>query len=159
MKFFLALLLITSLTGCAGLLIAPEDSRLTKAGKVAARIPVALVSVGLSEFLYRCEQETDRPSWFFERRVPAGLGLSGEYWGDNAEYDWAYLTPQARIFECWTQAQAYGSGQRLRWNGPVLQAKEGYDPSGHAFRPWDWGMDDTTHHLWGHEHHHGHDPC
>ncbi len=127
MKFFLALLLATSLTGCAGVLMEPEDSRLTKAGKVAARIPVALVSLGLSELMYLCAQETDTPSWF------------ADDWGDEAEHDWAYLTPQARIAECWKEAAQPSAG--------------GSSYSGYAFQQW---RTDTTHHQQGHEHHHGH---
>ncbi len=86
---------------------------------------MALVSLGLSEFIYRCGQETDTPSWF------------AEDWGDEAESEWAQLTPQGRIDKCLNK---FNSG----WEG-----------SGYAFQQSDW-MKDTTHHAKGHDHHHGH---
>ncbi len=130
MRSFLALHLVISLTGCAGVLIEPEDSRLTKAGKVAARIPVALVTLGVSEFAYLCAKETDPPSAFAADR------------GEDAKSEWAHLTPQGRIDECLDA---------------LAGAESGY--SGYGFQQSDWMSDwmkDTAHHNKGHEHHHGH---
>ncbi len=85
MQFFLALLLVAPLTGCAGLLVHSEDSRLTKAGKVAARIPLAISTLGISEALHFCAGGTE----------PRLLGTT-----EDAKANWEYLTPQERIGEC-----------------------------------------------------------
>ncbi len=56
MRHFLSLLLVAplTLTGCAALLIQPDDSTATTAAKVAGRVPLALATVGISEIAYSC---------------------------------------------------------------------------------------------------------
>ena len=54
-----ALLLVIPLTSCQSLLVEPEDSTARKAAKIAARIPMAVATVGLSEFQYSCARSED----------------------------------------------------------------------------------------------------
>ncbi len=55
----MALLLIIPLTSCQTLLIEPEDSTARKAAKIAARLPMAVATVGISEFQYHCARGED----------------------------------------------------------------------------------------------------
>ena len=61
MRPFLTLLVLVPLTGCAALLIEPEDSTARKVAKVTARIPLALVSGGSSEIVYHCARQLAAP--------------------------------------------------------------------------------------------------
>ena len=62
MRKLTALGLVLALTGCVGLALSPEDSGRMKAAKIATRIPLGLVTLGLSELdislaLERLEEE------------------------------------------------------------------------------------------------------
>jgi hypothetical protein len=65
MRLLLSLFLFASLalTGCAELLIQPDDSRATTAAKVAARVPLAVATIGVSEMAYACA----RGGWWWGR--------------------------------------------------------------------------------------------
>ncbi len=91
-RSFLTLLLLVPLTGCAALLIQPEDSTAIKAAKVAARVPLALGSVGNSEIGYHCARQPDAPP------VLTAVGA------------WVGLTPEERLDTCWEQVQANWAG-------------------------------------------------
>ncbi len=82
MRPLLTLLLVIPLTGCAGVVIYPEDSTTTKVAKVAARVPTAPISLGPSEQMYFCARDLDHPA------------LSGD---SDAHMGWARLTPQERL--------------------------------------------------------------
>ena len=102
MRSFLALLLVISLTGCAGVLIEPEDSRLTKAGKVAARVPFAVLTVGISETAFSCVRDT-KPPLRWEGEVALGgtwLGPATKWAHLTPVAKWAHLTPDVRLGEC-----------------------------------------------------------
>ena len=45
----MALLLVIALTSCQTLLIEPEDSTARKAVKIAARVPMAVATLGMTE--------------------------------------------------------------------------------------------------------------
>ena len=89
MRSLLTLLLVVPLTGCAGLLIQPDDSTARKATKISARVPLALVSLGDSERIYHCARRADPPRAYAlgERR--------------NAAAIWAGLTSAELLDECW----------------------------------------------------------
>ena len=100
-----------------------------KAAKVAARVPLALVSVGTSEIVYLCVREPHAP--------PA---LS-------AVEEWAGLTPEGRLDTCWEQLQAAWAASNSAYpnSGWMNQQPQ----------PWDQSKD-ASHHRKGHKHHHGH---
>ena len=58
-NLIMALLLVISLTSCQTLLIEPEDSAARKAAKVAARVPIAIATLGMTEFQYLCARSGD----------------------------------------------------------------------------------------------------
>ena len=81
MRSLLTLLLAASFTGCAAFLIDPDGSTATKVTKISARVPMALVTIGISEWFYSCAR---------------GPLFSGE-------------TPQVRMTLChqrWDEAQS-----------------------------------------------------
>ncbi len=55
----MALLLVIPLTSCQALLIEPEDSTARKAAKIAARVPMAVATVGITELQYLCARSED----------------------------------------------------------------------------------------------------
>ncbi len=55
----MALLLVIPLTSCQTLLIEPEDSTARKAAKIAARVPMAVATVGITEPQYLCARSED----------------------------------------------------------------------------------------------------
>ena len=55
----IVLLLVISLTSCQTLLIEPEDSTAQKAGKIAARVPMAVATLGFTEIQYLCARSGD----------------------------------------------------------------------------------------------------
>ena len=59
------LLLAVLLSGCAALYIRPDDSASATAGKIAARVALAPLTVGASEHVYACvrEREPDAEVW------------------------------------------------------------------------------------------------
>ena len=54
MKKVVAAMLAMLGIGCRGLMIQPGDSSALAASKVVARVPLAVVSVGMSEIQYAC---------------------------------------------------------------------------------------------------------
>ena len=115
MRSFLALLLVAPLMGCVApsaslllvedsrdLLIHSEDSRLAKAGKVAARIPFAILTVGISETAYSCVRDTEPPLQWDGKYAVGGtwLGPAAKWTRLTPAARWAHLTPEARISEC-----------------------------------------------------------
>ncbi len=55
----MALLLVTPLTSCQTLLIEPEDSTARKAAKIAARVPMAVATLGITELQFLCVRSGD----------------------------------------------------------------------------------------------------
>ncbi len=77
-----ASLLVIPLTSCATLLIEPEDSTAQQTLKIAARVPMAVASVGFTELQYLCarsESVTGTP----EERLAACLEPC-----TDCDYDW-----------------------------------------------------------------------
>lgn len=76
------LALAFTFTGCQAFLIDPQDSSTLRVAKFSARVPLALVSFGISEGFYYCARSTRStlPSW------------------SNAQ--WELLTPQERALQC-----------------------------------------------------------
>ena len=135
MRSFLALLLVIPLTGCAALLIEPEDSTATKAGKFTARVPLALVSVGFSEVAYHCARNTD---------TPTALGVEVE---EDARPGQGRGTPQERVDKCLAEMSASATSGSSAWSSNSWN-----DPW-----PTVWN-DPFTHghqHKSGRHHHHG----
>ena len=133
MRSFLALLLVIPLTGCAALLIQPEDSTAIKAGKFTARVPLALVSVGLSEIAYHCAGEIDPPTGLgveVEEDALPGQGRGTPQ--ERARDEWARLTPQGRVDKCWAEmtppatdsSSAWSSNWPTLWNDPWMHGHQ-----------------------------------
>ncbi len=55
----MASLLVISLTSCQTLLIEPEDSTARKAAKIAARVPMAVATLGITELQFLCARSGD----------------------------------------------------------------------------------------------------
>ena len=55
----MTLLLVISLTSCKTLLIEPEDSTARKAAKIAARVPMAVATLGITELQFLCVRSGD----------------------------------------------------------------------------------------------------
>jgi len=55
----MALLLVIPLTSCQTLLIEPEDSTARKAAKIAARVPMAVATLGITELQFLCARSGD----------------------------------------------------------------------------------------------------
>ena len=116
-RSFLTLLLVISLTGCAALLIQPEDSTAIKAGKFTARVPLALVSLGRSEIVYYCAQEIDPPTALgVEVEEDALPGQGRGTWQERARDEWARLTPQERINKCLAEMTPPATGSSFAWS-------------------------------------------
>jgi hypothetical protein len=60
--------LLLLLAGCASLQIQDDDYFITKTGKVLARIPLALVTIGLSEVTYACDRSADPAGCYGQAR-------------------------------------------------------------------------------------------
>ena len=75
MRLLLSLFLFASLalTGCAVLLIQPDDSRATTAAKVAARVPMAVATIGVSEIADACARGDWPETEGITRGSPAAL--------------------------------------------------------------------------------------
>jgi len=58
-NLILTLLLVISFTSCQTLLIEPEDSAARTTAKIAARVPMAIVTLGFTEFQYLCARSGD----------------------------------------------------------------------------------------------------
>ncbi len=118
MRSFLALLLVIPLTGCAALLIQPEDSTAIKAAKFTARVPLALVTVGYSEFAYHCAGEIDPPTALgVEVEEDALPGQGRETPQERARDEWAGLTPQGRVDKCLAAALTPpATGSSFAWS-------------------------------------------
>ncbi len=139
-RSFLALLLVVALTGCAALLIQPEDSTAIKAGKFTARVPLALVSLGRSEIAYHCAREIDPPTALgVEVAEDALPGQGRGTWQERARDEWAGLTPQGRVDECLAARPAPTPGSSSSWSPPVWN-----NPAMHGHQ-----------HKSGFHHHHG----
>ncbi len=79
----MALLLVIPLTSCQTLLIEPEDSTARKAAKIAARVPMAVATVGISELQYHCARGEDVTGTPEERLAACALESC-----TNCNYDW-----------------------------------------------------------------------
>ena len=55
----MALLLVIALTSCQTLLIESEDSTARKAVKIAARVPMAVATLGMTELQFLCARSGD----------------------------------------------------------------------------------------------------
>ncbi len=109
-----------------------------KAAKVAARVPLALVSVGNSEIVYHCARGLDAgPPSFAVDEQDAVPGQAEE----RLE-KWPRLTPEERLKKCWEQVQADWAASNSAFSNPA--ARGWMDPSTHA-----------EHHRHGHHHHRG----
>ncbi len=148
MRSFLALLLVIALTGCAALLIQPEDSAAIKAAKFTARVPLALVSAGFSEIAHNCAGEIDPPTTLgveVEEDALPGQGRGTPQ--ERARDEWARLTPQERVDRCWAEmtvpatdsSYAGSPNWPTSWNDPWPTA-----PRSHGHQ-----------HKSGRHHHHG----
>jgi len=63
--WLVALVLAVTLSGCSTLVIQDHDTPLTITGKVAARVPFAILSIGTSEIIIRQEAERlDYIEWY-----------------------------------------------------------------------------------------------
>ena len=156
MRSFLTLLLLVPVTGCAAFLIQPEDSTAMKAAKVAARVPLALVSLGESEVVYYCARGLDAPPVLFavdaeeEDAVPGQPEGSapgqdspegGSSWSEAGLEAWARLMPEERLDTCWGQFLADQAASNSAFSNSVQQPA--------------WSKD-AKHHRKGHKHHHRH---
>jgi hypothetical protein len=79
----IVLLLVISLTSCQTLLIEPEDSTAQKAGKIAARVPMAVATLGITELQYLCARSGDMTGTHEERLAACALEPC-----TNCNYDW-----------------------------------------------------------------------
>ncbi len=82
-NLILTLLLVISLTSCQALLIEPEDSAARTAAKVAARVPMAIATLGITEFQYLCARSGDRTGTPEER-----LAACAPEPCTNCDFDW-----------------------------------------------------------------------
>ena len=132
MRNLLSLFLFASLTltGCAALLIQPDDSTATTAAKVAARVPLFVVTFATSEMTYTCARGTDPPAgWVAPPESPTSR--------------WDGVTPQMRMDGC---LNALGED-----SGGGSTFHPGWGPHNSTFSEW---MKDQRHHQKGHDHHH-----
>jgi hypothetical protein len=58
-NLILILLLVIPLTSCQALLIEPEESAARTAAKIAARVPMAIATLGSTKFQYLCARSGD----------------------------------------------------------------------------------------------------
>ena len=139
MRSLVTLLLLVPLTGCAAFLIQPEDSTATKAAKITARVPLALVSVGNSEIIYYCARGLDAG--------PPSFAVDEEDAVPGQPEERLALTPDERLDRCWEQVQAdwEASNSAFSNSGWMNQQPPLWDQS-----------KDARHHRKGHRHHHGH---
>ena len=79
----MALLVVIPLTSCQALLIEPEDSTARKAAKIAARVPMAVATVGISELQYHCARSEDVTGTPEER-----LAACAPEPCTNCDFDW-----------------------------------------------------------------------
>ncbi len=111
MRHLLSLLLVAplTLTGCAALLIQPDDSTATTAAKVAGRVPLALATVGFSEIVYSCA----RGGWAadsaaaYEFGTPEALAVcwsENNNWANEPTTGWG---PHNSTFDEWMKDQRH----------------------------------------------------
>ncbi len=109
MRLLLSLFLFASLalTGCAELLIQPDDSRATTAAKVAARVPMAVATIGVSEMAYACARGDWPETEGITRGSPAALAACAP---EGSEYDSGFDSgwgPHNSTFGEWVKDQEH----------------------------------------------------
>ncbi len=89
-NLILALLLVISLTSCQALLIEPEDSDARTAAKVAARVPMAIATIGITELQYHCARSGDVTGTPEERLAACAPEPCTDCYTDwnNSMWDW-----------------------------------------------------------------------
>ena len=89
-NFILTSLLVISLTSCQALLIEPEDSAARTTAKIAARVPMAIATLGITEFQYLCARNGDMTGTPEERLAacaPEPCTDCYVHWNDSM-WDW-----------------------------------------------------------------------
>ncbi len=127
MRHLLSLLLVAplTLTGCAALLIQPDDSTATTAAKVAGRVPLALATVGFSEIVYSCARGgwAAEPLPAYELGTPEALAVCMSENNNRENEPTTGWGPHNSTFDDYMKDQRHHRDQKQHQKGHDIRHK------------------------------------